>query len=103
MVLSCVLLSSCNQNNKGEWTISDASRDTLLTAETNVTTPSTLILKVSGQTDDSIMVHSIVIPGGKIAEEYKVDWYDPKITVKFKAHRARKGNIKIEYYLPSDF
>ena len=100
LLLSCILLTSCNLNNKGEWIISDVSRDTLLTAETRVTSPSTLILKVNGQTDDSIMVHSIVIPGGKIAEEYRVDCYYPKISVQFKAHKAHTGNIKIEYYLP---
>lgn len=93
-------LISCDQKNRGEWLIADVSRDTLLIAETDVKTPTTLLLKISGQVDDSIEVSSIKIPGGKIEEELRYDHYYPKIEVNFKSYKAKKGSLRVKYYLP---
>lgn len=94
---------SCNNRNRGVWQVPDITKDTLLNAETNIKDVTTMILKINGHTDDTIRVHSIAIPGGDIKKELKVDWYNPKITVKVEAYRAKKGNIEIQYYVPSSY
>jgi UDP-glucose 6-dehydrogenase len=100
MLLCSMLLISCDPKNRGEWIIQDVSKDTVLTAITNIKNCNVLILKITGQTDDSIMVRSIPIAGGIINKDLSVDHYDPKISLYFKAHKAKKGNVKISYYLP---
>lgn len=99
-LISIPLLISCDNKNKGEWVVKDVSKDTLLTAETNIQSPSKLILQISGQVDDSIEVRSMRLPGGKIQKEFQVDHYSPKISVQFKSYKAKKGSINIRYYLP---
>jgi hypothetical protein len=91
-------LTSCK--NKGEWVISDFSKDTILTANTRVITPAALILEISGYASDSIEVKSVKIGGGKIQEEFRFDHYHRKISVKFSPYKAKSGNIKIRYYIP---
>lgn len=103
MSVSCVtifLIVSCNSKNKGEWIVSDISRDTLLIAETSVHSPNVLFLEISGQTDDSIEVRSLRLPGGIVRQKLRVDHYSPKISVKVRPYKATKGAIKIKYYLP---
>jgi hypothetical protein len=94
------LLTSCDKHNKGEWIITDVSKDVLLTAETNVKMPTTLILQISGYANDSVEVRSMRLPGGRINEEFKLDHYSSDISVQFRSYKAKKGNLKIKYYLP---
>lgn len=94
---------SCNTKNRGEWEVSAASRDTMLNAETNVSDASTLILEIEGHTDDSVKVHGISIAGGDIKKELKVDWYNPKVAVQFQAYLAKKGSLKIKYFVPTNY
>jgi len=83
--------------------VADISRDTIFSAETGVHDASTMILKIQGNSDDSIKVHGFSIPGGNINKELRVDWYTSKISVKYESYRAKKGNIKIEYDVPKVF
>lgn len=92
---------SCNTKNRGEWEVSDASRDTMLNAETNVSDATTMILKIEGHTDDSVKVHGMTIAGGNINKELKVDWYNSKVSVQFEAYRAKQGSLKIKFYVPA--
>lgn len=94
---------SCNTKNRGEWDLSDVSKDTLLNAETDVSDATTLILQIDGHTDDSIKVHGVAIAGGDIKKELKVDWYSSKVSVQFQSYRAKNGSIKIKYYVPSSY
>lgn len=94
---------SCNTKNRGEWEVSDVSKDTLLQAETEVSDATTLILKIDGHTDDTIKVHGEKIPGGDIKRELQVDWYNSTVLVQFQAYRAKKGSLKIRYYVPSSY
>lgn len=90
LVLTAILTAifiSCNTKNRGEWEVSDASRDTMLNAETKVSDATTLILQIDGHTDDSVKVHGMTIAGGNIKKELKVDWYNPKVAVQFQAYR----------------
>ena len=93
-------LTSCEQN-RGEWIITDVSKDTILIAETKVKSPTTLLLEISGQVNDSIEVSGIRLPGGKIQKEFRLDHYYPKVSVQFKSYKATKGNLRIKYYVPS--
>ncbi|GEM64232.1 hypothetical protein SF1_22140 [Sphingobacterium faecium NBRC 15299] len=60
-----------------------------------------MILKIDGHTDDTIKIHGIAIPGGEILKELGVDWYNSAGLVQFQAYRAKKGNLKIKYHVPS--
>lgn len=86
--------------NRGEWVVQDVSRDTVLTAQTNSLTPSTIILEVSGNADDSIKLEGVSVAGGKIPEEIRMDYYRRKIVIRFDPYKAKKGSVKIKYYLP---
>ncbi|WP_139351057.1 hypothetical protein [Sphingobacterium sp. CZ-UAM] len=101
-IFSLVFIS-CNTKNKGEWKVADISRDTIFSAETGVRDATTMILKIQGNSDDSIKVHGFSIPGGNINKELRVDWYNSKISVKYESYRAKKGNIKIQYDVPKVF
>ncbi|UPZ35553.1 hypothetical protein MUB18_15745 [Sphingobacterium sp. PCS056] len=93
-VLTAILTAifvSCNTKNRGEWQLSDMRKDTLFIAETD------------GHTDDSIKVHGISIAGGDIKKELKVDWYNPKVAVRFQAYLAKKGSLKIKYSVPTNY
>ena len=92
---------SCNTNNQGEWVIEDASKNTVLIAETMIKSCSKLILEISGETDDSVKINGTLFAGGLIQESYSTDWYDSKIVVQYEAYKAKKGKIRIKYYLPS--
>ncbi|MNK09421.1 hypothetical protein D3C87_273800 [compost metagenome] len=98
--LPIFFLASCDPKNKGQWVITDVSKDTLLIAETKVRHPSTLILEISGQVNDTIEVHGMKLPGGKIQREFRLDHYYPKVSVQFKSYKATKGSLKIKYHLP---
>ncbi|MBB2950088.1 hypothetical protein FHR29_000820 [Sphingobacterium sp. JUb56] len=76
---------------------------TMLNVESNVSDATTLILEIDGHTDDSIKVHGISIAGGDIKNELKVDWYNPKVAVQFQAYLAKKGSLKIKYYVPTSY
>ncbi|MEJ5092090.1 hypothetical protein GEO21_18840 [Sphingobacterium faecium] len=106
LVLTAILTAtfvSCNTKNRGEWQLSDMPKDTLFISETNVSDASTLILEIDGHTDDSIKVHGISIAGGDIKKELKVDWYNPKVALQFQAYLAKKGSLKIKYYVPTNY
>jgi hypothetical protein len=105
-VLTAILTAifvSCNTKNRGEWQLSDMRKDTLFIAETDVSDATTLILEIDGHTDDSIKVHGISIAGGDIKKELKVDWYNPKVAVRFQAYLAKKGSLKIKYFVPTNY
>lgn len=105
-VLTAILIAifvSCNTKNRGEWQLSDMRKDTLFIAETDVSDATTLILEIDGHTDDSIKVHGISIAGGDIKKELKVDWYNPKVAVRFQAYLAKKGSLKIKYSVPTNY
>ncbi|MCW2264044.1 MULTISPECIES: hypothetical protein [Sphingobacterium] len=99
--IQTAIFVSCNTQNRGEWEVSDASRDTMLNAETNVSDATTMILKIEGHTDDSVKVHGMTIAGGNINKELKVDWYNSKVSVQFEAYRAKQGSLKIKFYVPA--
>jgi|GEM_PF-1057968 len=104
LVLTTILTAifvSCNTKNRGEWQLSDMRKDTLFTAETNVSDATTLILQIDGHTDDSVKVHGMTIAGGNINKELKVDWYNSKVSVQFEAYRAKQGSLKIKFYVPA--
>ena len=107
ILFSIGLLSStfvaCDNRNRGVWQVTDVSKDTLLNAETNINDATTIILEIEGHTDDSIKVQGVAVPGGDIKKELKLDWYNSKISVNFEAYRAKKGNIKIQYFVPSSY
>ncbi len=100
--VTILVISSCNARNRGEWIITDVSKDTILTAVTKVKKCNRLILEITGETDDSIKINSIEIQGGKILDTITYDWYYPEITVPYEAYKATKGYIKIKYYLPGN-
>lgn len=94
------LCVSCNSHNKGTWEISDVSKDTTLFAETEVKNSSRLILIITGETDDSIKVHQVKLGGGHLQDTLYLDWYNPLISISFESYQAKKGQLKIAYYLP---
>lgn len=95
-----VLLSSCSGINRGEWVIEDVSKDTLLEAYAYVVSPRVMHLEISGQTDDSINVWAIGIAGGVIDTNVSDEWYRRQVLVRYKPHKAKKGKLKIKYYIP---
>ncbi|WP_084290120.1 hypothetical protein [Pedobacter nyackensis] len=99
LALPMFFFASCE--NRGEWVISDVSKDTLLIAETRVKTPTALLLEISGHVNDSIEVRGVRLPGGKIQEKFRLDHYYPKVAVQFKSYKATKGSLRIKYHVPS--
>ncbi|MCS4225787.1 hypothetical protein M2408_001882 [Sphingobacterium sp. BIGb0165] len=61
LVFLATTFVSCNNRNRGEWRVSDVSKDTFLNAETNISDAITMIFKIQGHIDDSIKVQGVAI------------------------------------------
>ncbi|WP_257669161.1 hypothetical protein [Parapedobacter tibetensis] len=101
LLSACLLLfSACGASNKGEWQITEISKDTTLKAQTRIKHSNRLILDITGETDDSVRINGVVIPGGIIRDTIILDWYYPSISISYESYRAKKGSLKIGYFLP---
>lgn len=101
VLLTSTFFSSCYKDRKGIWEVIDASRDTVFfDNDSSSYSPNAIILNITGQTDDSIMIQGVVIPGGEINEKIRLDWYNKNVSVDYKSYKATTGNLKISYLIP---
>ncbi len=95
-----ILLASC-QSTKGEFLLSDVSRDTVIVIKTNSGDNTNVILRITGQVDDTCIVgHWIKIPGGKIDTTFHHDFYNKDYHFKYESYKASNGSLKVEYHIP---
>lgn len=87
-------------DGKGSLTVVDASRDTSFLIKTNKSQTTTIILSVKGNVDDTIMLQGKKVPGGKIHENWQLDFYSKAYEVSYHHYKATKGAIDIQYDIP---
>jgi len=97
MAFVFVSVSACNR--KQEVLIENVSRDTVIMIETEVTNPTLLRLSVQGNVNDSISISHIKLDWGEIDTVLRYDWYSKDFPIKYKANKATKGKLSIEYDL----
>lgn len=87
---------------RGEWKITDTSKDTTLIGVNKSFFPvASMKFHIQGETDDSVSLYNgyIKLPKGKIDTIWgPADYYTDTIKVEYKANNAKKGNLKIKYY-----
>ncbi|MBL0884012.1 MAG: hypothetical protein IBJ16_11825 [Chitinophagaceae bacterium] len=95
-----ILLTGC-KSTKGDFVISDVSKDTVVLIKTNSNDNTTVILSITGQVDDTCIVgHWIKIPGGNIDTTVQHDFYNKDYLLKYESYKASNGSIKINYHIP---
>lgn len=98
LILSVI---SCKQGDKGLWTVKNITRDTIFSVKTHRKNILSLHLKIQGDVDDSIIINgSTKYPAGKIDDTLILDRYTDPISISYKAYKAKKGHLKIYYYIP---
>lgn len=90
-----VFCTSCN--DKRFITIIDASKDTVVTVKSNEKYPSTIVLQVSGNIDDTCKILGVPIYKNNFDKKLYFDSYSKETKIKYEAYRVKKGNLKIQY------
>ncbi len=95
-----ILLAGC-KSIKGEFVISDVSKDKVFLVKTNSDNNTTVILNITGQVDDTCIVgHWLKIPGGNIDTTVQHDFYNEDYHFRYESYKASKGSLKIKYHIP---
>lgn len=97
VLFSIIFFASCT--TKGKFEIGDAGKDTVITILAK-TTPSNFKLIITGEVDDSFMVNSMILKGGKLNDIVSFDWYDKNVVINYKAYKAKKGRLNFIYNIP---
>ncbi|WP_407481923.1 hypothetical protein [Elizabethkingia meningoseptica] len=98
LILSII---SCKQEDKGLWTVKNITRDTIFSVKTHRKNIFSLHLKIQGEVDDSIIINGTTkYPAGKINDSLILDRYTDPISISYKAYKAKKGHLRIYYYVP---
>jgi hypothetical protein len=91
--------SICNSTTKFE--LKDISRDTIIHLTSESGTPSSIVFKVKGFASDTFMLQEFLkIPGGVVDSSFTLDCYTKDYYLSYKALKAKKGNLVIEYVIP---
>lgn len=95
------LCIACSCNSKTKLELKDLSRDTIIHLTSRSHNPTTIIFKVSGFANDTFMLQEFLkIPGGAVDSSFKLDCYTKDYSLSYKALKAKKGNLIIEYSIP---
>lgn len=96
-----LLFCSACGSKRGDFTVTDVSRDTIFHIKTNSDNNTSLNLRIIGQLDDTCNINTwIKLSGKRIDTTIYHDFYNENFDVDYKAYKASKGNLKIEYYIP---
>jgi hypothetical protein len=78
----------------------NAGKDTIVTIMAN-STPSNVLLYITGEVDDSFMVNGAAIKGGRLNNDTVwLDWYDKTVNIHYYAYKAKKGRLFFKYNIP---
>ncbi len=101
IALYLLLLCSACGGKRGDFTVTDVSRDTIFHIKTNGDNNTSLNLRIIGELDDTCTINTwIQLSGKQIDTTIYHDFYNENFDVHYKAYKASKGNLKIEYYVP---
>jgi hypothetical protein len=100
LFVSVIILYGCS--SKGTiFEVIDLSRDTTFIATTTNILPSAIILKVTGQANDTFLLQGFIkVPGGKIDQEIQQDFYGKAYHIRYSSYRATSGRLQISYVVP---
>ncbi len=94
------LFISCTENSSSNSiTLNTLGMDTTINIKSNKEYPTTLKIKVTGNSSDTFMISGFKIPGGKVDTFWHTDWYQKNIILKYESYKAKLGELKIEYKL----
>lgn len=94
-LLIFVFCLSCNHNKS--IFICNASKDTLITVKSTEKYPSTIVLIVSGNIDDTCKILGVPIYKNNFDKKLYFDSYSKETKINYEAYRVKKGKLKIQY------
>lgn len=98
LIFFMLLMLSCNSSNHVV-EIKDVGRDTTFYSEDHAAYRTCIFLKITGNIDDTAFVNGIALPPGTVNFSGNPDYYNTdSLIVLYKAYRATKGTLRIEYH-----
>ena len=104
LILFITSITGCFQSTKSSTIINNVSRDTSILIKVinpRLVSPTTMIVKITGETSDSfIVMNGMKIPGGIVDTLMNMDFYDKEYIFKYNSYKAKKGHLKISIEIP---
>jgi hypothetical protein len=104
IILLVISLTGCFQSTKSLLIINNVSRDTSILIKVinpRLYSPTTMIVKINGETSDSfIVMNDMKIPGGIVDTIMNMDFYNHEYHFKYNSYKAKKGQLKVSIEIP---
>ena len=95
--LSLYIFASCHSSD--EVSLPDASKDTSIQINSKTTYPTTLQLRIKGETNDTFIINNYRIPGGFVDTLIVYDWYKKDFQINYNAYKVSNGSLILKYKL----
>ncbi len=97
LIFLSLLFSCTNKSKSNSITLNTLEIDTTFNIKIDKAYPTTLKIKITGNSNDTFGISGFKIPGGMVDTFWHVDWYQKNIIIKYESYKAKSGQLKIEY------